>query len=268
MAEIRACLTDLEQELYSRNVRIPEVGIEGQLKLLNSRVLIIGLGGLGSPALYYLAACGVGEIGIADGDRVDLSNLQRQILHGWEDVGREKTDSAGRSITRLRPDLRLIPYSCRISEANAEEIIAPYDFVIEATDNFDSKFLINDACVRLGKAFSHAGILGMCGQTMTIVPGKGPCYRCVFGDLPPPGAVPTTREAGVLGVVPGVLGAIQAAEAIKYLLNRGRLLVGRLLTWDALTMHFREIPLPEDTRCGICRTGADLQPSWSNGKER
>ena len=186
---------------------------------------------------------------------------------GREDVGREKTASAEKSITRLRPDLRLIPYPCRISEANAREVIAPYDFVIEATDNFDSKFLINDACVRLGKAFSHAGILGMYGQTMTIVPGKGPCYRCVFGDPPPPGAVPTTGEAGVLGVVPGVLGAIQAAEAIKYLLNRGRLLVGRLLTWDALAMHFREIPLPKDRRCGICRTGADLQPSLSTGKE-
>ncbi|OIP88396.1 MAG: adenylyltransferase [Syntrophobacterales bacterium CG_4_8_14_3_um_filter_58_8] len=267
MPEIHGCLTDIEQELYSRNIRIPEVGVEGQLKLLNSRVLIIGLGGLGSSALYYLAACGVGEIGIVDEDRVELSNLQRQILHGRKDVGRKKTVSAGRSITRLRPNLHLIPYSCRISEANAQEIIAPYDFVIEATDNFASKFLINDVCVRLGKAFSHAGILGMYGQTMTIVPGKGPCYRCVFGDPPPPGAVPTTREAGVLGVVPGVLGAIQAAEAIKYLLNCGCLLVGRLLTWDALAMHFRETPLPEDMRCGICRTGADLQPSRNNGKE-
>jgi molybdopterin/thiamine biosynthesis adenylyltransferase len=259
MAEIRTCLTDLEQELYSRNIRIPEVGVEGQLKLLNSRVLIVGLGGLGSPALYYLAACGIGEIGIADGDRVELSNLQRQILHGREDVGREKTASAERTITRLRPDLRLISYDSRISEDNAREIIAPYDFVIEATDNFVSKFLINDVCVRLGKAFSHAGILGMYGQTMTVVPGKGPCYRCVFGDPPPSGAVPTTQEVGVLGVVPGVLGAIQAAEAIKYLLNCGRLLVGRLLTWDALAMYFREVPLPGEMRCGICGAGADVQ---------
>jgi len=259
MAETRGCLTELEKELYHRNIRIPEVGEEGQLKLSRSRVLIVGLGGLGSPALYYLAACGIGEIGIVDGDRVELSNLQRQILHGRKDVGKEKTDSARRRITELRPDLRLISYSCRLSEANAREIIAPYDFVIEATDNFVSKFLINDVCVRLGKAFSHAGILGMYGQTMTVVPGKGPCYRCVFGDPPPPGAVPTTQEAGVLGVVPGVLGAIQAAEAIKYLLNCGRLLVGRLLTWDALAMHFREIPLPGEMRCGICRAGADLQ---------
>ena len=261
MPEIRDCLTELERELYHRNIRIPEVGVEGQLKLLNSRVLIIGLGGLGSPALYYLAACGIGEIGIMDGDRVELSNLQRQILHGWEDVGKAKTVSARRRTTGLRPDLRLISYSCRISEANSEEIIAPYDFVIEATDNFASKFLINDVCVRLGKAFSHAGILGMFGQTMTVVPGKGPCYRCVFGDPPPPGEVPTTQEAGVLGAVPGVLGAIQAAEAIKYLLDCGRLLVGRLLTWDALAMNFREIPLPGEMRCGMCRRGADLQPT-------
>lgn len=257
MAEIRNGLTDLEQELYSRNIRIPEVGEEGQLRLFRSRVLIAGLGGLGSPALYYLAACGVGEIGIVDGDRVELSNLQRQILHGRGDVGREKTASAEQNIARLRPDLRLIPYSCRITEANAREIIAPYDFVIEATDNFASKFLINDVCVRLGKAFSHAGILGMYGQTMTVVPGKGPCYRCVFGDPPPPGAVPTTREAGVLGAVPGVLGAIQAVEAIKYLLNCGRLLVGRLLTWDALAMNFREIRLPQENRCGVCLAGPD-----------
>ncbi len=256
MAVVRGCLTDFEKELYYRNIRIPEVGEEGQLKLLRSRVLIIGLGGLGSPALFYLAACGIGEIGIADGDRVELSNLQRQILHGRDDVGREKTDSAARSVARLRPDLRLRTYSCRISEANAAEIITPYDFVIEATDNFASKFLISDACVQLGKAYSHAGILGMYGQTMTVIPGKGPCYRCVFGEVPPTGVVPTTREAGVLGVVPGVLGAIQAAEAIKFLLNRGRLLVGRLLTWDALSMTFREIRLPREARCGMCRASA------------
>lgn len=252
MAANGDCLTDLQKEIYYRNIQIPEVGEEGQLKLLQSRVLIVGLGGLGSPALFYLAACGIGEIGIADCDRVELSNLQRQILHGREDVGSDKTVSAARSVARLRPDLLLRTYSCRITEANAPEIIAPYDFVIEATDNFASKFLISDACVRLRKAYSHAGILGMYGQTMTVVPGTGPCYRCVFGEIPPPGAVPTTREAGVLGVVPGVLGTIQATEAIKYLLNRGRLLVGRLLTWDALTMTFREINLPRGVRCGVC----------------
>jgi molybdopterin/thiamine biosynthesis adenylyltransferase len=248
MAPTRTNLTD-----FQRNIQVPEVGEAGQIKLLASSVLIIGLGGLGSPALSYLAACGVGEIGIADGDRVELSNLQRQILHGRNDIGSEKTASAARSAARLRPEVRLNVYSSRISTANAAEIIAPYDFVIEATDNFASKFLINDACVCLGKAYSHAGVLGMCGQTMTVIPGRGPCYRCVFGDSPSPGTVSTTQAAGVLGVVPGVLGTIQAAEAIKYFLNCGSLLVGRLLTWDALSMTFREIRLPPGASCTICR---------------
>jgi len=187
---------------------------------------------------------------------VELSNLQRQILHGRADVGRRKTSSAARRIARLRPDLRLNVHSRPISETNAEQIIAPYDFVIEATDTFAAKFLINDACVRLGKPFSSAGILGMYGQTMTVVPGEGPCFRCVFGDTPPSGAVPTTGEVGVLGAVAGVLGAIQAAEAIKYLVGCGRPLVGRLLTWDALAMSFREIPLPREGRCAACRDAA------------
>jgi molybdopterin/thiamine biosynthesis adenylyltransferase len=252
MTPIRTNLTDFEKELFHRSILIPEVGEKGQLKLLESSVLIVGLGGLGSPALSYLTACGVGKIGIADGDRVELSNLQRQILHGREDIGSEKTASAARSATRLRPEVRLKLYSRRISAANAAEIIDSYDFVIEATDDFASKFLISDACVRLGKAYSHAGILGMWGQTMTVIPGRGPCYRCVFGDVPSPGAIPTAVEVGVLGVVPGVLGAIQAAEAIKYLLNCGSLLVGRLLTWDALSMTFREISLPPGASCVVC----------------
>ena len=245
-------LDDLEREIYRRNILLEGVGEEGQLKLLQSRVLVIGAGGLGSPALFYLAACGVGEIGIMDADRVDLSNLQRQILHGREDVGTPKVLSAGQSLTRLRPDLRLHLHPERLTESNAEKFLQPYDFVIEATDNFESKFIVNDACVRLGKAFSHAGILAMHGQTMTVVPGKGPCYRCVFEDVPPAGSVRTTGEVGVLGSVPGVLGAVQATEAVKYLLGLGRLLVGRLLTWDAFSTTFREIKLPLEKRCNVC----------------
>ena len=245
-------LTDDERAVYLRNMLLPEVGESGQLKLLRSRVLVIGLGGLGSPALFYLAAAGVGEIGILDSDRVEVSNLQRQILHTRENVGIEKTVSARQAITRLRPDIRLNLHSLRLSAANARDIIADYDFILEATDNFESKFLINDACVDMGKPFSHAGILGMYGQVMTILPGKGPCYRCVFEDAPPRGAVRTTDEVGVLGSVAGVIGAIQATEAIKYLLGRGSLLVGRLLTWDALSMAFREIKLPLQKRCGRC----------------
>lgn len=245
-------MTDTEREIYRRNILLEGVGEEGQRRLLESRVLVVGAGGLGSPALFYLAAAGVGEIGIVDADRVDLSNLQRQILHGQEDVGHPKVDSAGRSLLRLRPDLRLTLHPVRLTEDNAPEILRGFDFVIEATDNFPSKFLVNDACVRAGTAFSHAGILGMCGQTMTVVPGKGPCYRCVFEDVPPAGAVKTTSEVGVLGSVAGVLGAIQATEAIKHILNLGRLLVGRLLTWDALSMTFREVELPPGRQCPVC----------------
>ena len=251
-------LTDVETELYHRHIILRELGEAGQIRLLQGRVLIVGLGGLGSSALYYLAACGIGEIGIVDDERVEMSNLQRQILHGLGDLGKEKSLSARESIERMRGDVRLKTYTLRVSAENAEEIISPYDFVIDATDNFESKFLINDVCIRLGKAFSHAGITEMFGQTMTVVPGMGPCFRCVFEDLPPPGVVKNTAEVGILGTVPGLMGVIQATEAIKYLLQRGSLLVGRLLTWDAFDMVFREIRLPDEKRCGICR--AATQP--------
>jgi len=257
VVERKALLSDFERELYQRNIIIPQIGENGQLKLLRSRVLIIGLGGLGSPALYYLTACGIGEIGIVDSDRVELSNLQRQILHGQQDVGKLKTLSAQESMARLRSDIRLKIYSDRITPANAAEIMSPYDFIVEATDNFQAKFLINDICVQQGKAFSHAGILSLYGQTMTVVPGQGPCFRCVFDEIPSPGAVETTKTVGVLGPVPGVLGAIQASEAIKYLLECGSLLVGRLLTWDALTARFREIKLPLEPCCKVCMSRKD-----------
>ena len=258
MAEITNGLSEFDKGLYQRNILLREVGEAGQLKLMKSRVLIIGLGGLGSPALFYLAACGIGEIGIADSDWIDLSNLQRQILHGRADVGRQKTLSAQDTIRRLRPDLRMNSYPFRITEENASEVITPYDFVIEATDNFASKFLINDMCVKLGKPFSHAGIVGTYGQAMTIIPGEGPCFRCVFETVPPQDAVETSDDVGVLGTVAGVFGCIQATEAIKYLLGRGRLLTGRLLTWDAFAMAFREIKLPPDRRCEVCRmTGGE-----------
>ncbi len=246
-------LSETERKIYCRNMLLPEIGEPGQLKLLESRVLVIGLGGLGSPALFYLAAAGVGEIGVADSDIVDLSNLQRQILHGRKDVGRRKTESAVETISRLNPDVRLKTYGV-IYEENIAGIIASYDFIIEATDNFRSKFFINDACVRLGKAFSHAGILGAYGQTMTIVPGAGPCFRCVFEDEPKPGTYETTDQAGVLGSVAGVLGTLQSIEAVKYLLGIGGLLIGRLLTFDALSMEFREVKLPWNRKCAVCRS--------------
>ncbi len=245
-------LSDTQREVYSRHIPIPEVGPQGQIKLLGSRVLVIGLGGLGSPALYYLAACGIGEIGIVDSDRVELSNLNRQILHGHPDLGREKTRSALQSIRPISPDARIKSYTMRLDESNGPDVIRSYDFVVEATDNFQSKFLINDICVREGKPFTHAGILGMYGQVMTVIPGKGPCYRCVFQDKPRPGKVKTAAEAGVLGSVPGVLGAIQATEAIKYILGIDGLLTSRILTFNAATMSFRDIKLPTDKRCDTC----------------
>ena len=244
-------LSEIERKIYSRNILIPKIGESGQLKLLESRVLIIGLGGLGSPALFYLAAAGVGNIGAADCDVVDYSNLQRQILHGRKDIGRNKTESAVETISRLNPDIRLEIYGA-ISAENIAETIASYDFIVEATDNFKSKFLVNDACMRLGKAFSHAGILGAYGQTMTVVPGLGPCLRCVFEDEPRAGTYETTSEAGVLGSVAGVIGTIQSIEVIKYLLGIGDLLVGRLLTFDALTMAFMEVKLPWKQKCAVC----------------
>ncbi|HIJ75306.1 MAG TPA: HesA/MoeB/ThiF family protein [Deltaproteobacteria bacterium] len=244
-------LSETERKIYSRNMLLPEIGESGQLKLLESRVLIIGLGGLGSPALFYLAAAGVGNIGAADCDVVDLSNLQRQILHGRKDVGRNKTESAAETISRLNPDVRLETYGT-ISEENIAGTIASYDFVVEATDNFKSKFLVNDACVRNGKPFSHAGILGAYGQTMTVVPGQGPCLRCVFPEEPEAGTYETTSEAGVLGSVAGVIGTIQSIEAIKYLLGIGGLLTGRLLTFDALAMTFMEVKLPWNRECAAC----------------
>ena len=245
-------LSEIERKIYSRNILIPEIGESGQLKLLESRVLIIGLGGLGSPALFYLAAAGVGNIGAADCEAVDYSNLQRQILHGRKDVGRNKTESAVETISRLNPDIRLELHGA-ISAENIAETIASYDFIVEATDNFKSKFLVNDACMRLGKAFSHAGILGAYGQTMTVIPGRSPCLRCFFEDEPKAGTYETTSEAGVLGGVAGVIGTIQSIEAIKYLLDIGGLLTGRLLTFDALVMAFGEVKLPRERKCALCR---------------
>lgn len=228
-----------------------EIGAAGQLQLLQSRVLIIGAGGLGSPAALYLAAAGVGTIGIVDSDRVDLSNLQRQILHSAKELGNLKVDSAAARISRLNSDVNVIPYNERIDNSNIAHIISDrkFQFIIDATDNFAAKFLINDACVRLQKAFSHGGILGFQGQTMTYIPGKGPCYRCVFQN--PPETVPN-RKNGVLGAVAGTIGTIQAAEAIKFLLGIGNNLCGCLLTYDSLGMDIRKIKVSRRENCPVC----------------
>lgn len=246
--------TDEQLDRYSRHIILKEVGVKGQKKLLNSKVLVIGTGGLGAPAALFLAAAGVGTIGLVDYDVVELSNLQRQIIHFTQDVGKPKVLSGQETINLMNPDVNVITYREWVSAQNIQDIIKDqdYDFIIDGTDNFPAKFLINDACVLLSKPFSHAGIIRFQGQTITYVPGQGPCYRCIFHNPPPPDAVPTCKQAGVLGVMGGIIGTIQATEAIKYILGIGELLTGHLLTYDALTMEFRKIKLSGNPKCGVC----------------
>lgn len=239
-------------ERYSRHIILKEVGGKGQKKLLDGKVMVIGAGGLGAPIALYLAAAGIGTIGIADADVVDLSNLQRQVIHFTADVGKPKVESAREKMEAMNPDVTVRTYQEWISAANIAQIIADYDFVIDGTDNFAAKFLINDACVMAGKPYSHGGILQFDGQTMTVKPGESPCYRCIFPAPPPKDAIPTCSQAGVIGVLPGVLGTIQATEAIKYLLGQGDLLTGRLLTYNALRMRFREVPVKKSAKCPVC----------------
>lgn len=246
-------LTDEQLERYSRHIILKEVGAKGQKKLLNAKVLIIGAGGLGAPAAMYLAAAGVGTIGIADADEVDLSNLQRQIIHATADVGKAKVKSAKETMEAMNPDVKVNTYRMFVSADNIRELIRDYDFILDGTDNFPAKFLINDACVMEKKPFSHAGIIRFKGQLMTYVPGQGPCYRCVFKNPPPKDAVPTCKQAGVIGAMGGVIGSLQAMEAIKYIIGKGQLLTGSLLTYDALTMEFHKIKLPKSAgSCPVC----------------
>lgn len=246
--------TNEQLERYSRQIILDDVSVKGQEKILNGKVLIIGTGGLGAPAAMYLGAAGVGTIGLVDADTVDLSNLQRQIIHSTQDVGKLKVISGKESINAINPDVNVVTYNERATAANILDIIKDkdYDFIIDGTDNFPVKFLINDACVMLQKPFSHAGIIRFQGQTMTYVPGQGPCYRCVFKNPPPPDVVPTCQQAGVLGVMGGIMGSIQASEALKYITGVGDLLTGKLLTFDAKKMDFRKIDIHQDKKCEIC----------------
>ena len=237
---------------YSRHILLPEVGGKGQRKLLESRVLLIGTGGLGAPAAFYLAAAGVGTLGLADGDTVETSNLQRQIIHFTQDVGRHKTDSARDKIQALNPDVKVVLHRERVTSANILEILQDYDVVVDGSDNFPTRYLVNDACVMAGKPLSHGGIFRFDGQLMTILPRQGPCYRCLFPEPPPPGLVPSCQEAGILGVVAGIIGVAQATEVIKLLLGIGELLVGRLLVYNALQMRFRTVKVPRNPQCPVC----------------
>ncbi|RAP38847.1 adenylyltransferase [Candidatus Marinamargulisbacteria bacterium SCGC AAA071-K20] len=244
-------LNDQQVERYSRHILLQDVGLSGQEKILNAKVLIVGTGGLGAPAALYLAAAGVGTLGIIDGDKVDMSNLQRQVIHFTPDLDKAKVQSAKEKIALINPDVKVNAIEDLFLAHNAMDILKDYDFVIDGTDNFPAKFLINDACVMAKKPFSHGGVLRFDGQTMTHVPGEA-CYRCIFDDLPPSNAVPSCSQAGILGAIAGMLGTIQAAEALKFIIGKGDLLTNRLQMFDALKMKFREVKFKKRATCKVC----------------
>jgi len=244
--------TEEEIKRYSRHIILKEVGGKGQKKLREGRVLVVGAGGLGSPAAYYLAAAGIGTLGIVDSDVVDVSNLQRQIIHRTTGIGAPKTDSAAERIRALNPGVEVRKYQLRLSKDSVEGIIGDYDVIINAVDNFATRYLVHDACYFARKPLVEAGVLEFLGQAMTIVPGEGPCYRCVFPEPPPPGSIPSCQEAGVLGTVPGVLGIIQATEAMKLILGIGKPLVGRIMIYEALSGTFREVKFRPNPKCPLC----------------
>ncbi len=247
-------LTNDEVKRYSRHLIMPEVGVDGQRRLKGGSVLCIGAGGLGSPAAMYLAAAGVGRIGIVDFDVVDFSNLQRQIIHGTPDVGRSKLASAKDRLTAINPHIQVDTYETALSSENALELFEPYDVILDGTDNFPTRYLTNDACVLLGKPNAYGSIFRFEGQASVFSTKGGPCYRCLYPEPPPPGLVPSCAEGGVLGVLPGVIGVIQATEAIKLITGIGEPLIGRFLIYDALRMKFRELKLRKDADCPVCGT--------------
>ncbi|PIU40001.1 MAG: molybdenum cofactor biosynthesis protein MoeB [Candidatus Omnitrophica bacterium CG07_land_8_20_14_0_80_50_8] len=245
-------LTQDEILRYSRHLIMPEVGVEGQEKLKAANVLLIGTGGLGSPAALYLAAAGVGTLGLVDFDKVDFSNLQRQIIHGTSDVDQPKVESAKKRLAEINPNVKVVTYDERLTRDNVLEILKDYEMVIDGTDNFQTRYLVNDACVFTRKPFVYGSIFRFDGQATVFYPGKGPCYRCLFAEPPPPGMVPSCAEGGVLGILPGVIGVIQATEVVKLILGKGEPLIGRLLLYDALKMNFREVKFRKNPKCPVC----------------
>jgi adenylyltransferase/sulfurtransferase len=245
-------LSPQEVARYSRHLIMPEVAVEGQKRLKSARVLLIGAGGLGSPLGLYLAAAGIGRIGLVDFDVVDFSNLQRQVLHSTPDVGRPKLQSACDRLHAINPEVQVDLYETRLSSANAIRILEPYDIVIDGTDNFPTRYLVNDACVLLGKPNVYGSIFRFDGQASVFWPPKGPCYRCLYPEPPPPGEVPSCAEGGVLGILPGLIGCIQATEAVKLILGKGTPLIGRLLLYDALQMTFQEFKVRRNPKCPLC----------------
>ena len=250
----RGALTNEERLRYSRHLILPEVGVDGQLKLKQGRVLCVGAGGLGSPLALYLAAAGVGTLGIVDFDVVDISNLQRQIIHSTADVGRKKLDSAAESIAAINPNVELRKFETLLSSSNALEIFRDFDIIADGTDNFPTRYLVNDACILTGKPNVYGSIFRFEGQASVFATKDGPCYRCLYPEPPPPGAVPSCAEGGVLGILPGLVGVIQATETIKLILGLGESLAGRLLMIDAATMSFRELKLRKNPDCPACGT--------------
>src|SRR5512135_3741440 len=247
-----AKLSNDEVLRYSRHLIMPEVGMEGQLKLKQARVLCIGAGGLGSPLALYLAAAGVGRLGIVDFDVVDYTNLQRQIIHGTADVGRPKLTSARETIADINPNVEVVGFETRLTSANALDIFRDFDIVVDGTDNFPTRYLVNDACVLTGKPNVYGSIFRFEGQASVLATQDGPCYRCWYPEPPPPGLVPSCAEGGVLGILPGLVGVIQATETVKLILGKGQPLVGRLLLVDALGMRFRELKLRKNPDCPAC----------------
>jgi molybdopterin/thiamine biosynthesis adenylyltransferase len=245
------CTTE-QLERYSRHILLQDVGVEGQIKLSEAKVLILGAGGLGAPVALYLAAAGIGMLGILDHDRVEISNLQRQIVHFTKDIKVSKVISAREKMLAINPGITVRIYQELLGADNIRDIIHGYDFIVDGTDNFPTKFLVNDACIMENIPFSHGGILRFTGQTLTVLPGRSACYRCFFRQPPPPDAVPTCSQAGVLGAVAGMLGTIQATEALKFITGVGELLSGTLLSFDAKTMHFRKVKLDQQKNCPIC----------------
>ncbi len=243
--------TDEQVKRYSRHIILRQVGGKGQRKLLDARVLLIGAGGLGCPAGLYLAAAGVGHIGIVDFDRVDLSNLQRQVLHHNSDLGRQKVVSAAEAIADINPDVEVTQYPERLTSENIMDVIADWDYVLDGSDNFPTRYLVNDACVLAGKPNIHGSIFQFEGQSTVFLPGQG-CYRCLYPEPPPPGAVPNCQEAGVIGVLPGTVGILQATETVKLILSLGTSLAGHLLIYDALDMEFHKVKLRKNPECPIC----------------
>jgi adenylyltransferase/sulfurtransferase len=254
VAEELPALTNDEVKRYSRHLIMPEVGVEGQRKLKAAKVLCIGAGGLGSPVAMYLAAAGVGTIGLVDFDVVDFSNLQRQILHFTPDVGKPKLQSAKEKLNALNPEIEIRTHDVALSSQNALQLFAPYDVIVDGTDNFPTRYLVNDACVLLGKPNAYGSIFRFEGQASVFATKEGPCYRCLYPEPPPPGLVPSCAEGGVLGVLPGMIGIIQATETVKLIMGIGEPLVGRFLIYDALRMKFRELKLRKDPDCPVCGT--------------